>query len=817
MSQPGRGGPKHEPPKDDRPSFVRGAPDLDEVQKTAPLPPGAKPPRPDIVQHRNREGRVVGIERRPRRRVPPEVEAQLRAVPIPDVLHAAGVVTKERKEGGDTRYWTSDGSQVVVSRRDPSAYNDVTPAHRYHGRGAIDLAMQLTGGNYLQAVEWLQARFGAGLRHETKPTPPPSPPPPAPSFSSGPASFELPPKHPDSARLVVDYLVSRGIDPVTAKSAFDAELVYATESHGHVNLVWPMKGLGNYANVSVAALVRGFEGPPDSSAAYRGKLGSGGVWLACSGDESKVNRVVWFENPIDALSYISLQGADEGTMYAAVGGLNGLEKRIPGALPGVRQVLAIDNDRPADEAWEKLHAQFPHLERELPRLKDWNADLRSGLKIDRTVDSWLEGLSSSSSRESYEKELDLFARDFVKADRTAALDALLSGKVTVEGYEAFCRERGLARSSVRKKTAIIKSLEVAAGQRTAWNPLKPPAAGRSLLEKKTGPVFSSQPDSQAVVAAEVPSSPSRRSLRESPPLELGEPELKARSLLVEWLGRAEFSATTKDTYLREVALFGRWVSMREGRGDEGSPESGLAALLADKSLAAEYGRHLESQGLAPKTRQKKLSALSSILSVENGIRGQVALPPGPRSSPRSGPTAAAIAAVMERVGRKSTPDAKRTLALLQLGAVEGLRLEEARSLRIEDVDLDGCRLNVLGKGMHGKRVWLPMFDPRTRDVLVTWLAVRYEAPGVNAVFTALRRELAGPVVRQMSRKGIQDCIARLHLPRHEGPGDASYHGLRHSAVTMWLDSGMSETDVAARARWTVKRMISIYDDTNRVG
>jgi integrase/recombinase XerC len=155
----------------------------------------------------------------------------------------------------------------------------------------------------------------------------------------------------------------------------------------------------------------------------------------------------------------------------------------------------------------------------------------------------------------------------------------------------------------------------------------------------------------------------------------------------------------------------------------------------------------------------------------------------PRSEPyrdTSGP-GLAVAGRMAGVlaGRGDTPAARRDRAIFYLAATAGLRRGEIVGLEIGDVDLDGNRVRLRGKGRREK-TWL-VVGAAAGDALGAWLAVRDTGELAAPVFVGITR--AG---RQ--RQGALSSDAVYKLIRSLGAeAGASVpvrpHGLRHTAIT----------------------------------
>lgn len=77
--------------------------------------------------------------------------------------------------------------------------------------------------------------------------------------------------------------------------------------------------------------------------------------------------------------------------------------------------------------------------------------------------------------------------------------------------------------------------------------------------------------------------------------------------------------------------------------------------------------------------------------------------------------------VLDQLAQDDTPLGRRDLAIVAAGCLAGLRCEEITTLRLENVDLDGGRLRVIGKGEKEREV--PIVG-RLGAILARYLEVR---------------------------------------------------------------------------------------------
>lgn len=123
---------------------------------------------------------------------------------------------------------------------------------------------------------------------------------------------------------------------------------------------------------------------------------------------------------------------------------------------------------------------------------------------------------------------------------------------------------------------------------------------------------------------------------------------------------------------------------------------------------------------------------------------------------------------------------KRNFALFYLLYMTGLRIGEALSLEVEDVELVRMRLHVR-EGKSGER-WVPLpDDERMKTSLDVWTAVRARwNPNSQLLFVT------------KSGKGLSANAARASMDvyaERAGIGHAHPHMLRHSAASELLAHG----------------------------
>jgi site-specific recombinase XerD len=159
----------------------------------------------------------------------------------------------------------------------------------------------------------------------------------------------------------------------------------------------------------------------------------------------------------------------------------------------------------------------------------------------------------------------------------------------------------------------------------------------------------------------------------------------------------------------------------------------------------------------------------------------------------------------------NTPEGRRNRALIAVLADSGLRKEEARLLRIADVDFTARMIRVhAGKG---QKDGVTFFGDATASILKAWLTVHPDPRGVAFVFCARDGSPLGPYAflrilhRLSKRAGLERKIgphalrhyAATALLRRTGDLELVRRVLRHETLTMALRYvALAQTEVAAK-------------------
>jgi integrase/recombinase XerC len=257
------------------------------------------------------------------------------------------------------------------------------------------------------------------------------------------------------------------------------------------------------------------------------------------------------------------------------------------------------------------------------------------------------------------------------------------------------------------------------------------------------------------------------------------------------LRRRDVSAHTLAAYENDVATFlGHTARIRQTRVDA------LAPSDVDAFAIRAFLGELHKQRISASSSARKLSAIRTFVKflrredlIEDDPATLVASPKIPETIPAH-LTVGEMNRLLE-MPDSSMPLGRRDRAILELFYASGLRLSELVGLDMEDVNLSGRMVRVMGKGRKERLV---PFNGATADALRAWLkdrslsGQRAEGRGqtkrgrVRApVFLNYRGErLSARSVDRLVRRYVAECGAKFGI---------SPHALRHSFATHLLANG----------------------------
>ena len=272
------------------------------------------------------------------------------------------------------------------------------------------------------------------------------------------------------------------------------------------------------------------------------------------------------------------------------------------------------------------------------------------------------------------------------------------------------------------------------------------------------------------------------------------------------------SPATVRAYQADLAAFAAWLGAD-------SPQVGLARLLAldtgqAHALALRWLGEMESAGLAPKTRNRRLTALKSITALARMsglITWRLELKGDKTALIRDtkGPGTEGVRAMLDAIDGSPLVAARATLIVRLLYSM-ALRRGEICELHIRDYNRAARTLSVLGKGKSEREtLTVPSIVAQALD---TYLALRGPVAACEPLlvnFDHANKSAAGLSGRSVAR--IIDDLAVA-----AGLGHSHPHGLRHAAITEALDQTNGDVrSVAAFSRHANLLTLVFYDDRRR--
>ena len=256
------------------------------------------------------------------------------------------------------------------------------------------------------------------------------------------------------------------------------------------------------------------------------------------------------------------------------------------------------------------------------------------------------------------------------------------------------------------------------------------------------------------------------------------------------LGYAE---RTRSAYRDDLRAFFAWCSSHD-----------LDPLTATRAHADAFTRQCsEVEHLSPATVARRLSALAGFyryaLSEDLVARSPVEYVKRPKVGTETTSTGLdrdelhALLAAAAAAG-------PRTHALVLLLALNGLRVSEALSAKVEDLTTERGHhvVRITRKGGKGQTVPLA---PRTAEAISALTAARTSGPIFS---TSTGKPMDRPAVWRTLRR-----LAREAVPAKAG--SLHPHDLRHAFVTLSLDAGASLRDVQDAAGHADPRTTRRYD------
>ncbi|MHB8438234.1 MAG: tyrosine-type recombinase/integrase [Acidimicrobiales bacterium] len=254
-----------------------------------------------------------------------------------------------------------------------------------------------------------------------------------------------------------------------------------------------------------------------------------------------------------------------------------------------------------------------------------------------------------------------------------------------------------------------------------------------------------------------------------------------------------YKGATRAAYGRDLASWFSWCA-----------DNGVEPMAVHRAHVDAYARTLaEVDGRSPATVARHLSTLSGIYRY--AVNEDV-IPRNPVAAvrrPKVGTDTVSTGLDRDELGvliRTAEADTPRSLALVLLLGLNGLRVSEALGADVDDLGTErGHRvIRVTRKG--GKSATVPL-APRTADAVDTYVAERTTGP-LFTTSTGARwhRSEAWRTLRRLAKDAVPGKANSLHP-----------HDLRHAFVTLSLDAGASLRDVQDAAGHADPRTTRRYD------
>ncbi|HUF55875.1 MAG TPA: tyrosine recombinase [Thermohalobaculum sp.] len=246
------------------------------------------------------------------------------------------------------------------------------------------------------------------------------------------------------------------------------------------------------------------------------------------------------------------------------------------------------------------------------------------------------------------------------------------------------------------------------------------------------------------------------------------------------------AANTLAAYRRDLQGFADWLAAR-----------GAALASADRAAIEGYLHALESEGRAPATRARRLSAIRRFyrFALSEGWRGDdpAARIEGPRAGRKLPGTleTGEVERLLAEAARQAAagPAGQRMLCLVEVLYATGLRVSELVALPLAAARGDPRMLHVRGKG--GRERLVPLADP-ARRALKAWLGLRdREEEAARKAGLAPSRHLFPARGRKghMTRVGFYQALKGLAARAGVDPSRVTPHRLRHAFATHLLANG----------------------------
>ena len=260
------------------------------------------------------------------------------------------------------------------------------------------------------------------------------------------------------------------------------------------------------------------------------------------------------------------------------------------------------------------------------------------------------------------------------------------------------------------------------------------------------------------------------------------------------LRRRDLSRHTVTAYENDVATFLKHTSQIRQK-----PLDALGPADVDAFAIRAFLGELHKQRISASSSARKLSAIRTFVKflrredlIEDDPSALVAAPKKPQTIPAH-LTIDEMSRLLE-MPDASNPLGRRDRAILELFYASGLRFSELVGLDIEDVNLSGRMVRVLGKGRKERLV---PFNTSTADAMRAWLKDRAATAGVprqsREPGAESREATKAPLFLnyrggRLSTRSV-DRLVRRYVALCGAKFGISPHALRHSFATHLLANG----------------------------
>lgn len=244
------------------------------------------------------------------------------------------------------------------------------------------------------------------------------------------------------------------------------------------------------------------------------------------------------------------------------------------------------------------------------------------------------------------------------------------------------------------------------------------------------------------------------------------------------------SINTVAAYRRDLRRYAAHLAARKVRDASEASERDVTSFLAGLSTS----KHGPDE--RPYRASSVVRTLSAVRSFHRFLmrEGDATSDPSAVASrprlPRALPRPLALDHVLKllEAPEGATPSGIRDRALLETMYGAGLRVSEACGLDVDDVDLEGGSVRVLGKG--GKEREVPLGSHAVRAVGSYLTRARPHLARPNSRAALFLNVRGGRLTRQGVAGILADAVRRAGIRSHVSP-----HTLRHSFATHLLEGG----------------------------